>query len=96
VYYVLLFYIKGKYPKIIIYYRRRIKKNTSGETSVRWEFYEICDDIFATDRTINIGPTISSFVAETPTENNTNIDKTTFSTNYSSMGSSSSSLNLDE
>ena len=93
-YYVLLFYIEGKYYNYYILQKKN-KKNTSGETAVRWEFFDICADIFATDKTINIGPTISSII-NNPTEN----EITTFATpndsyipNDSIENSSSSSFN---
>ena len=92
-YYLLLFYIEGKYYNY--YILQKNKKNTSGETAVRWEFFYICDDIFATDKTINIGPTISSII-NNPTEN----EITTFATpndsyiaNDSIENSNSSSFN---
>lgn len=36
------------------------KKTTTGRGRITWEWYEIMEDIFREDRTINIGPTLSS------------------------------------
>jgi len=44
------------------------KKTNTGRGRITWEWYNNMEEIFREDRTVHIGPTLSSM----PTENNTN------------------------
>lgn len=47
------------------------KKTTTGRGRINWEWFDIMEDIFREDRTINIGPTLSSMAPN----NEINIDQ---------------------
>lgn len=47
------------------------KKTTTGRGRINWEWFDIMEDIFRDDRTINIGPTLSSMAPN----NEINIDQ---------------------
>jgi len=48
------------------------KKSSTGRGCIQWEWYELMEDIFLEDRTINIGKTISSLSSNLPEPNNNN------------------------
>lgn len=46
------------------------KKTSTGRGRISWEWYDIMENIFKEDRTINIGPTLASMVSESAQINN--------------------------
>jgi len=62
------------------------KKSSTGRGRVHWEYYDIFEEIFRNDATINHRPTLSSMINSIPTT----------STDESSMSSTSTTMNDEQ
>ncbi|CAL1678838.1 unnamed protein product [Lasius platythorax] len=69
------------------------KKSSTGRGRVHWEYFDIFEDIFRNDATINHGPTLSSMINSIPSTSTNENSMPSTSTDENSMPSTSTDEN---
>lgn len=68
------------------------KKTSTGRGRITWDWYDIMEDIFKEDRTINVGATLSSMINS---DEMNNIEEGSTSIPSTSTGNSEHTINSD-